>query len=116
MNAGKIYELPINLGKFCDFRYVFSGSGYFRMISYHLLQSMYKKNQYTMSYFHPHDYDPEKLIPSTCRNIARWRRTCGVKRMFCKFERLLNEFNFMSVSDFLASKPDFEVVSFNVKM
>ncbi len=43
MNAEKIYELPINLGKFCDFRYVFSGGGYFRMIPYHLLQSMYKK-------------------------------------------------------------------------
>lgn len=58
-----LLELPLNQASTLGFRWVYTGSGYFRLLPFSLLKRLYHQHSYNMAYFHPRDFDLK--VPST---------------------------------------------------
>jgi peptidoglycan-N-acetylglucosamine deacetylase len=91
-------EFPINLFSFLGKKLVFSGGGYFRLVPYPLLSMLFKRSPYTMTYFHPRDFDASQRVIQGLPLVRRFKSYYGLKSAFSKFERLLDEFSFTDVS------------------
>ena len=62
-NGTRILELPLNRLKLPLMNWVYTGSGYFRLLPFRVLAYLYSRHKYNMAYFHPRDFDPS--VPST---------------------------------------------------
>ncbi len=98
-----IREFPINLFSFMGKNLVFSGGGYFRLVPYTLLSMLFKRSPYTMTYFHPRDFDASQKVIGGLSLARRFKSYYGLKSAFSKFERLLDEFVFTDVRGAAAS-------------
>lgn len=78
---------------------VFSGGGFFRLFPSFLIKRWAKQNPYLMSYFHPRDFDPGQPVMQTLPPIRRFKTYVGLKNAFSKFERFLDDFDFISVKE-----------------
>jgi len=61
--GSSMLEFPLNRASFFSFNYVFTGSGYFRIMPQWMIKSLYARHNYNMAYFHPRDFDP--AVPTT---------------------------------------------------
>lgn len=52
-NGNILKELPLNTQSVMGRNFVFSGGGYFRLLPYAVLKSLFTHNDYVMTYFHP---------------------------------------------------------------
>ena len=91
--------LPINVAKLGHFSFVYSGGGYFRMVPEFLLRSLFRKDPYIMTYFHPRDFDPDQpMVPGL--SVARKLKSyVGLSKSKKKLETLLQQFQFITVSE-----------------
>jgi len=96
---GKIKEFPINLHNILGKNIVFSGGGYFRLIPYPLLKHFMKKSDYVMTYLHPRDFDPEQPMIEELNAIRRFKSYFGLKSSLSKLERLIQDFDFVSLDE-----------------
>lgn len=91
-------EMPLNRQQTLGYRWVYTGSGYFRIIPYWLIQKLYAASNYNMAYFHPRDFDPQvpktKLLPFY-RNIMS---NLGNTTTIPKLQRLVPYSNFQPVN------------------
>lgn len=55
----RLLELPLNQVSTFGIHWVFTGSGYFRILPLRLIEYLYNKHDYNMAYFHPRDFDIE---------------------------------------------------------
>ena len=94
----KIIEFPLNTMNMVFVKYAYSGSGYFRITLYPIVKRLFNLKTYNMVYFHPNDFDnyiPTPLVLGFKRNFLN---TIGTKNARNKFEKLLTDFNFQSIS------------------
>jgi polysaccharide deacetylase family protein (PEP-CTERM system associated) len=98
-NEINLKELPINLQSFLGKKIVFSGGGYFRLFPYFLIKKWLEKSNYTMTYFHPRDFDPGQPILSNLSTLRRVKSYYGLKNSFSKFTKMLDEFEFCDVNE-----------------
>lgn len=56
-------EYPLNRCRTLGMHWVYTGSGYLRLLPLGLLKHLYARNSYNMAYFHPRDFDRD--VPST---------------------------------------------------
>ena len=102
-----VKEFPIIAGNLAGKRLAFSGGGYFRALPYPLVKRMVNRSSYVMTYFHPRDFDADQpRLPG-----LSWQRTLkaytGLHSAFDRFQRLLREFRFVSLTD-LDSRIDWQ--------
>ncbi|MGE4586133.1 MAG: polysaccharide deacetylase family protein [Mangrovibacterium sp.] len=90
-------ELPINIQKVLGKNIVFSGGGFFRLFPYWLIGHWGKQSSYMMTYFHPRDFDPDQPVLETLPAMRKFKSYVGLKKAFGKFERLLNDFDFVNI-------------------
>lgn len=95
----RILELPLNRLHFAEGYWVYTGSGFFRILPLWLLKSLYSRRSYNMAYFHPRDFDPK--VPSTTllpfyRNIMS---RLGNKTTIPKLSVLFADFRFTTVGE-----------------
>lgn len=100
-------EFPVTAGNLAGIPIAFSGGGYFRALPYPLVKRMIRRSNYVMTYFHPRDFDPgQPRLPG-----LPWQRMLktyiGIHSAFGRFQRLLRDFHFISLSD-LDSRIDWE--------
>ncbi len=95
--SGSIKEFPINFHKLLGKNLVFSGGGFFRLFPYWLIKRWSKKSQYLMTYFHPRDFDPDQPIFESQKGIRKFKSYVGLKHSFDKFDRYLNDFEFVDI-------------------
>lgn len=95
--SGTIKEFPINFYNLFSNNIVFSGGGYFRLFPYWLIKRMSKQSSYLMTYFHPRDFDPNQPVFLSQKGIRKFKSYVGLKHSFAKFERYLNDFNFIDL-------------------
>ena len=96
-NGAKVKELPVSSFNLCGKELVFSGGGYFRLFPYWLIRALIRRSSYVMTYFHPRDFDPYQPIIDGLSWKRRFKSYYGLSSSFSKFEKLLNEFKFMSI-------------------
>jgi polysaccharide deacetylase family protein (PEP-CTERM system associated) len=96
---GKIKEFPINIHKAFGKNIIFSGGGYFRLLPYPMLKYFMNKSDYVMSYFHPRDFDPDQPMLDGLNPIRRFKSYQGLSTSLHKLERLIQDFDFISLNE-----------------
>lgn len=96
-NGLTIKEFPINTISLAGKPFVFSGGGFFRLFPYFLVKKWGKKSPYMMTYYHPRDFDPKQPIIWSLPMSRLFKSYVGLKNSFFKFQRMLADFQFMSV-------------------
>lgn len=89
---------PVNLRSFAGYRFIFSGGGYFRLIPLSILRRWYRESEYSMTYFHPRDFDPGQPIIPGLSLARRMKSYVGLSRALEKLENLLDEVEFVTIS------------------
>jgi len=96
---GILKAFPINIYQVLGQNIVFSGGGYFRLFPYPLIKAMMKRSEYVMTYLHPRDFDPEQPILEGLNAIRRFKSYYGLGSSLEKLERLIQDFDFVSLSE-----------------
>lgn len=98
-NGKQIKEFPINIQEVFGKKIVFSGGGYFRFFPYHLIKYWASKSNYLMTYFHTRDFDPGQPMIHSLPLMRKFKSYVGLSTSFAKFQKLLNDFEFVSVEE-----------------
>jgi polysaccharide deacetylase family protein (PEP-CTERM system associated) len=76
---------------------VFSGGAYFRIIPYWLIRRLMRRSKYVMTYFHPRDFDANQPVIASLSKRRRMITYYGLQSARGKLERMLDEFDFISL-------------------
>lgn len=103
-NGNSIHEIPPSVVKCSNFRVPFSGGFYFRMLPYVFIKNWIRKigkaGHPAVMYFHPYDLDPGQ--PRIIKGFReRTIMYANQKRCREKFKRLLHEFRFGRMDDYV---------------
>lgn len=98
-NNAMIKELPLNYASIMNKRIIYSGGGYFRFYPYWFLDKLYSQSNYSISYFHPRDFDPQQPKLTGLSKIRNFKGYYGLKNSKSKFNKLLNDFRFVDVEE-----------------
>ena len=96
-NGKQLKEFPINFQTVLGKNIVFSGGGFFRFFPYILVKYWSSKSDYLMTYFHTRDFDPDQPMIQSLPLIRKFKSYVGLSTSFSKFQKLLNDFDFLSV-------------------
>jgi len=96
--SGELREFPMNTAEVAGRRLVFSGGGYFRLLPLRLLQQLWRRSDYTMTYFHPRDFEPDQPYLPGLGPIRRFKSYYGLGRSEAKLRAILREFPFENVA------------------
>ena len=98
----QVKEFPMSTTKLFGKEIGYSGGGYFRLFPYWKINSIVQNSNYVMTYFHIKDFDKEQI-----RKYGNFQGESGVFRYFkdyyglssnfSKFNKLVSDFNFISV-------------------
>lgn len=97
INGCTMKEFPITIHEIAGKHFVFSGGGFFRLFPYSLIKSWSKQSDYLMTYFHPRDFDPDQPMIEYLPMMRKFKSYVGLKTSFKKFQRYLDDFEFISV-------------------
>ena len=95
--SGNIKEFPISFKRVFGNNIIFSGGGYFRLFPYKLIKQWSMNSDYLMTYFHPRDFDPDQPISKSQKGLRKFKSYVGLKTSFLKFDKYLNDFNFINI-------------------
>ena len=96
-NGAMLKEFPINIQKVLGKNIVFSGGGFFRFFPYPLIRYWGNQSLYMMTYFHPRDFDPDQPMVKSLPILRKYKSYVGLKNSFKKFQKLLDEFDFVTL-------------------
>ncbi len=96
-NGSQIKEFPINIQNILGKNLVFSGGGFFRLFPYWLIKHWTSRSDYMMTYFHTRDFDPDQPMIDSLPPMRKFKSYVGLSSSFAKFQKLLNDFDFVSV-------------------
>ena len=94
-----IKELPMNIEKILGQPVIFSGGGYFRLFPYWLINYLIKRSNYTMTYFHPRDFDAQQPMLPQLSTLRKFKSYYGLKGAYAKFKRMMDDFDFYDVRE-----------------
>jgi len=98
-NGLQIKEFPIYVHNFWNKSFVFSGGGFFRFFPYFIIQHWAKETNYLMTYFHTRDFDPGQPVIQSLPLLRKFKSYVGLSTSFSKFQKLLDNFEFMSIRE-----------------
>lgn len=98
-NGKSLKEFPINIQSVYNKNIVFSGGGFFRLFPYPLIKHWGNKSEYMMTYFHPRDFDVDQPVIADLPAMRKFKSYVGIKGAFSKFQKLLNDFEFVNVKE-----------------
>lgn len=96
-NGKQLKEFPMNVHHVLGKNIVFSGGGFFRFFPYPLIKYWSSRSFYLMTYFHPRDFDPDQPVIQALPLARKFKSYVGLSTSFLKFQKLLNDFEFLSV-------------------
>ena len=91
-------EFPINPATILGQEIVFSGGGYFRLFPYPLIKKLTAEQDYTMTYFHPSDFDAEQPDMPHLSTRQRIKNKIGLKSAYGKYLKYLSDFEFVNIA------------------
>tara|TARA_B110000444_G_scaffold204120_1_gene196839 strand:- start:1911 stop:2780 length:870 start_codon:yes stop_codon:yes gene_type:complete len=95
----KVKEFPMSVTTFLGRKFTATGGGYFRFSPYQIIQKMIKKSDYTMTYFHPRDFDPDQPMLEGLSLKRKFKSYYNLKRAYPKLQKLVKDFNFIDMSE-----------------
>jgi peptidoglycan-N-acetylglucosamine deacetylase len=98
-SGGSIKEFPMSVHSIFGKNTVFTGGGYFRLWPYPIIKRVMGQENYTMSYFHPRDFDHKQPILDGLSLTRKFKSYYGLKKTLYKLDLFLNDFDFLSISE-----------------
>ncbi len=98
-NSGMIKEFPMSIDRIAGKRFVSSGGGYFRLLPYPVIHHLMRRRDYTMTYFHPHDFDAGRPVIKALPVRQRFKARVGLRGALRKLEQLIEDFDFVDLSE-----------------
>lgn len=99
LNGYLLKEFPINTASIVNKKWIYSGGGYFRLTPYNMIKYWTKSSEYTMTYFHPRDFDPDQPIIKELSYTRKFKSYVGLKSCKNKLEKWINDFDFIDLSN-----------------
>lgn len=96
-NGYQFKEFPINPATVFGKEIVFSGGGYFRLFPFWIIKKLTQKQDYTMTYFHPSDFDPNQPDMPHLSTRQRIKNKIGLKSAYGKYLKYLDDFEFINL-------------------
>ena len=107
LNNG-LYEIPPATIKFLGKRWPIAGGGFFRLFPYWLtkmgIKRLNRKRKPAVIYLHPWELDPEQPRIKAADIFSKFRHYVNLDKTEKKFKKLLSDFQFTSISDYLDLK------------
>jgi polysaccharide deacetylase family protein (PEP-CTERM system associated) len=99
-SSGYIKEFPVIPYKFKNFSYFYSGGGYFRVTPYFIIKFFSSKMKYSVSYFHPRDFDVHQPLIGGLSSVRKFKSYYGIDSALHKFKLYIADNKFISISQF----------------
>lgn len=97
-HEGHIFkEFPINPADILGRKIVFSGGGYFRLFPYWLIKRLTEKQNYTMTYFHPSDFDSNQPNMPHLSMRQQIKNKIGLRGAYSKYLQYISDFDFVNL-------------------
>ena len=97
-------EVPLNIKDIFGFKFTFGGGGYFRLYPYflsrYLMKDKNRQGKPFVFYLHPWEIDDEQPVLNV-QYFKKFRHYYNIKSTLKKFEKVLNEFEFLPIKDLL---------------
>ncbi len=92
----KLIELPLSRVRLFGQDFVYSGSGYLRILPKAIVQYLFKSRNYTLAYFHPRDFDVNVPKAKELGRARNFLNSLGNNTTYHKLDILLKRFEFLS--------------------
>jgi len=106
-NDKTIIEFPISTFNIANYKLPIAGGGYFRLFPYWFskfgLRSINRASEPFVFYLHPWEVDPGQPKVEASK-LSTFRHYNNLEKCFSRFEKLLNDFEFTTVSNVLETK------------
>jgi len=96
-NGISIKEFPMSIDTFMGRKFVASGGGYFRFFPYWFIRKLLKDADYTMTYFHPRDFDPSQPILDGLSLKRKFKSYYNLSTSYAKLRQLVYDFDFIDM-------------------
>lgn len=93
----KLKEFPINLQSVLGQKIIFSGGGYFRFFPQRMLKKLFKESPYTMTYFHPRDFDAGQPKVEGLSAVRKFKSYYGLDKALPKLQEVLESMDFVDL-------------------
>ena len=95
----EIKEFPMSVNSFFGNKFAATGGGYFRFFPYKIIKKIMEKESYTMTYFHPRDFDPQQPMLEGLSLKRKFKSYYNLSRSYKKLNQLVSDFNFMDIRE-----------------
>ena len=98
-NGMSIKEFPMSIDTFMGRKFIASGGGYFRFFPYRLIRKLLNKADYTMTYFHPRDFDPKQPMLDGLTLKRKFKSYYNLSTSYTKLRQLVHDFDFVDMRE-----------------
>ena len=98
-NGLMMKEFPMSINNFLGKKFTVTGGGYFRFFPYRLMRKMLKGADYTMTYFHPRDFDPKQPMLDGLSLKRKFKSYYNLSTSYTKLKQLVYDFNFIDLRE-----------------
>ena len=95
----KIREFPMSSTAILGRSLVFGGGGYFRLIPGWIGRALFRRADYNMTYFHLRDFDTDQPMVPGLSLVRRFKSYVGISGAAMKLDRMLNNFEMITLSE-----------------
>jgi polysaccharide deacetylase family protein (PEP-CTERM system associated) len=107
-NNLSMWELPASTFRFFGRNIPLAGGGFFRHSPYwwsrKLINYINRKGQPAVVYIHPWEFDPDPPRIEGLSPLQRFRTYGSTSILLYKFDRLLSDFNFITIAEYITSQ------------
>ena len=108
-NGISIKEFPMSVNTFMGNKFTVTGGGYFRFFPYRLIKKIVRESDYTMTYFHPRDFDPKQPMLDDLSLKRKFKSYYNLESSYIKLKQLIYDFDFIDMRE-AANKIDWNNV------
>lgn len=98
-NGTYIKEFPMSVNSFFGKKFAVTGGGYFRFFPYRFMRKIIQNADYTMTYFHPRDFDPKQPMMSGLSLERKFKSYYNLSKSYTKLKQMVYDFNFIDMRE-----------------
>ena len=99
----------MSVNTFMANKFTVTGGGYFLFFPYRLIKKIVRESNYTMTYFHPRDFDPKQPMLDDLSLKRKFKSYYNLESSYIKFKQLIYDFDFIDMLE-AANKIDWNNV------
>jgi polysaccharide deacetylase family protein (PEP-CTERM system associated) len=98
-NEMQIKEFPMSVNTVFGQKFTATAGGYFRLLPYRLIRKWLNDADYTMTYFHPRDFDPSQSMLDGLSLKRKFKSYYNLSTSYTKLRQLVYDFDFIDMRE-----------------